>query len=137
MNKVFPQTIIENIGKNCCLVHCYIYCVGIAPSVSEYFRITLNAITAGVDISGVAPDCTVENAELFLNWLTGKRWHVTKKLVSNIKNIKEPTPVQYKAIGYTPHFVVVENGEIVFDGYENSKSVALGDPASARVITLA
>lgn len=130
------QSIIENIGKNCCLIHCYIYCAGIAPDTKEYFRITYDAIKAGVEVSGIENDCFVANPRLFLQWLTGKRYNIYKKVIGTISQIKAPTPVRYMAEGYTPHFVVVENGEIVFDGLENSKSVKLGRPIDARIIEL-
>lgn len=136
MNKEKIQTIIKEIGHNCCLVHCYLYCMGIEPSTKEYFRITYDAIDAGVEVAGVAKDCTVESARRFLRWLTGKEFTVTKKIISSIKDIKDPTPVLYQAAGFIPHFVVVENGEIVYDGYEDSQSVEQGHPISARIITL-
>lgn len=136
MNKEKIQSQIEIIGKYCCLVHCYIYCCGIAPDTKEYFKITYDAIKAGVDVSGVEWDCTVSNPELFIKWLTGRRVRVTKKVLTSIKDIKDPTPVSYVAAGFTPHFVVVENGAIVYDGYNNSQSVAKGRPADARIIKL-
>lgn len=130
------QSQIINIGHNCCLVHCYLYCIGIEPSTIEYFKITYDAIRAGVEKSGVESDCTVSNPERFLKWLTGKDFTVNKKVVVSIKDIKEPTPVRFVAPGYTPHFVVVENGEIVYDGYADSQSVAKGKAADARIIKL-
>lgn len=134
MNINAIQSVTETIGKNCCLVYSYIYSIGIKPDAIKYYEICFNAIKAGVNISGVAPDCTVENAERFLYWLTGKRYSVLKKVVASLDNIKEAAPVRFNAPGFIPHFVVVENGVIVFDGEEDSKSVKYGRPIDARII---
>lgn len=134
----FPQTtaaeIAENakeIGKNSCLAMCYIYCAGIDPDNEiEYIRTVNNAINAGI----LEKDCTVKDAERFLMWLTGRKTAVAKKTVSDIKDIKSPTPVRYKADGMGGHWVVVEDGKIVFNSITNSLNVTKGKPVEARVI---
>ena len=141
MERLHPQTDIENIGKYSCLLQCYIYCAGIQLDTLEYFKICLHAVNAGVMVSGVAGDCTVENASLFLEWLTGRHYLISKKVIYTINNIKPPTPVKYaytdnKGIRHE-HFVVVKDGVIVFDPLLNSNSVAKGRPESARIISIA
>lgn len=134
----FPQTtaaeIAENvkeIGKNSCLAMCYIYCSGIDPDNEiEYIRTVSKAIDAGI----LEKDCTVKDAERFLMWLTGRKTTVVKKTVTDIKEIKAPTPVRYIAGGMGGHWVVVEDGKIVFNSITNSLNVSKGKPAEARVI---
>lgn len=134
----FPQTTaleiadnIKEIGKNACLAMCYIYCAGVDPDNEiEYIRIVNNAIKAGI----IAKDCTVKSAEQFLQWLTGRKTTVVKKTVADIKEIKQAAPVRYIADGYFGHWVVVEDGKIVFNSLVNSINVTKGKPAEARII---
>lgn len=141
MERLHPQTDIENIGKYSCLLQCYIYCAGVQLDTLEYFKICLHAVNAGVMVSGVTGDCTVESAPLFLKWLTGKKWNVEKKVVCSIKNIKELTPVRYYYYDNEnkrhEHFVVVKDGVIVFNPLLNSNCVNKGLPDSARIISIA
>lgn len=137
--KAHPQTRINTIGKYGCLMFCYMYCCGIDPdNTAEYFKIASDAIDAGVDISGVAEDCTVMNAEKFIKWLTGRDVRVYKKVVANIVYIDKLTPVRFYYINEEAkridHFVVVEGGMVVFDPILDSRSVAIGRPDSARCI---
>ena len=139
MEKGHPQTRAEVIGKYGCLAFCYIYCMGIDPSnYPEYLKIVSDAIDEGVNISGIAPDCTVENADKFIKWLSGREVRVSHKVVASIKNIDKPTPVRFYYIDGEAkrhnHFVVVEAGQVVFDPIVDSRSVAIGHPDSARVI---
>lgn len=134
----FPQTTaleiadnIKEIGKNACLAMCYIYCAGIDPDNEiEYIRIVNNAIKAGI----IAKDCTVTDAERFLQHITGRKTTVVKKSVFDYAHLKEPTPVRFKADGLAGHWVVVENGKIVFNSLANSINVAKGKPIEARII---
>lgn len=134
----FPQTTaleiadnIKEIGKNACLAMCYIYCAGIDPDNEiEYIRIVNNAIKAGI----ISKDCTVKSAEQFLQWLTGRKTTVVKKSVFDYAHLKEPTPVRFKADGYSGHWVVVKDGKIVFNSLVNSINVTKGKPAEARII---
>lgn len=134
----FPQTTaleiadnIKEIGKNACLAMCYIYCAGVDPDNEiEYIRIVNNAIKAGI----ITKDCTVTDAERFLQHITGRKTTVVKKNVTDIKGIKQAAPVRYIADGYSGHWVVVEDGKIVFNSLVNSINVTKGKPAEARII---
>lgn len=140
----YPQTFAENvadnikeIGKNGCLAMCYIYCVGIEPNEEGFVQICSDAINAGK----LDKDCFVTDASDFLHWLTGKRYDVTKKQYNNIEDIKGPSPVCYTYNGKC-HWVVVENGKIVFNSLINSLCVTKGKPMenpknpNTRIITL-
>lgn len=139
MESAHPQTVINNIGKNCCLVACYLYCMGIDPDNDlEYYRLTRDAIKAGVKVSGIDWDCTVLNPVAFYKWVSGREVTVTKKTIVSIKDIVKPTPVRFYYIDEDgkshDHFVVVEGGMVVFDPTLDSRSVAIGHPDSARII---
>lgn len=134
----YPQTTaleisenIKQIGKNGCLAMCYIYCSGINPENElEYIRLVDRAIKENI----LEKDCTVKSAEQFLHNLTGRKTTVVKKSFFNIAAIKEPTPVRFKADGLAGHWVVVENGKIVFNSLLNSINVTKGSPVEARFI---
>lgn len=134
----FPQTTaleladnIREIGQNGCLAMCYIFCAGIDPENEiEYLRTVNNAIKANI----LGKDCTVKDAEKFIQWLTGRKTTVVKKSLQETSGITEPTPVRYKAEGRDGHWVVVENGKIVFNSVSNSVNVTKGKPVEARII---
>lgn len=132
-----PQTRALMIGKYGCLAMCYLYCMGIIPeSEGEMIKHISTAMDKGL----LDEECTVLNASALLQFFTGKNWHVEKKEIKDISRIKEPTPVRYvyfdekgKEHG---HWVVVEDGKIVFNSIADSVCMKIGKPASARIITL-
>lgn len=79
----------------------------------------------------------VLDAERLLNYITGKRFKVTKKAITGIEDIIKPTPVWYSIDGKSGHWVVVANGKIVFNPLEVSRNVNQGKPRDARIIELA
>ena len=110
---------------------CYIYCAGIDPDNEiEYLRIVDNAIKENI----LEKDCTVKDAERFLQYITGRKSTVIKRTITDINDIKDCTPIKYKADGLQGHWVVVENGKIVFNSLANSINVAKGKPTEARII---
>ena len=124
------QTRLYNIGKNCCLAWAYIYCSGRKFDILNYTKLVLDAQKRGfIDL-----ECNVLDGTKLMRWLTGDNTiRVTHKRIESIKNIKEPTPVKYYNLGYE-HFVVIKNGEIVFNEWDNSISIG-GRPISARIIS--
>lgn len=125
-----PQEKALLIGKYGCLAMCYMYCAGLEPSV-DFIKICSDAI----DVGFLDKECSVLDAEKFLAWLTGRTFEVTKKVCMSIDTIKAPAPVRYDYNG-TSHWVVIENGQIVFDplGMGNSICVKKGRPVTARII---
>lgn len=134
----YPQTTalslaknIPQIGKNGCLAMCYIWCAGIdEDNEIEYISICDRAIKNGL----LGEDCTVKDADRFLEWLTGRNARVVKKNIGDIDGITEAAPVRFIAEGFGGHWVVVENGRIVFNPLLNSVNVSRGNPKEARVI---
>ncbi len=126
-----PQTKVKLVADNCCLFMCYLYCVGFRTvSTSQWLLMLSQALDAKL----IDDECTVLNAEKLIDFFTKKKYGVSKKSISGIAGITSPTPVKYAAAGYIPHWVVVENGEIVFNPLLNSKSVTNGKPCDARIL---
>ena len=138
---IYPQTFasevaknIDAIGKYGCLAMCYLYCVGIRDNALEYIRILSDCMNKGI----LDNECTVLNAARFLEYVTGKRYEVTKEQFNDIKKVK-CYPVRYVYNG-RGHWVVVDNGKIVFNSLINSQCVTKGKPdtkENTRVIKLA
>lgn len=135
----YPQTTAKEIGKHCenigkygCLAMCYLYCMGFGGEDTDFIRLVASAIENGL----LDEECTVLDAEKYINWFSGRKVTVVKKKVSNIKDIKDLTPVAYDYNGKR-HWVVVQNGKIVFNSIMNSLCVNKGKPAEARIIKLA
>lgn len=129
-----PQTVIQEFNNNTCLFMCYIYCCGLLPdSLAGWLDYYIRALKAKcIDECGYVLD-----AEKLIRLVTGRRVSVTKKDIESIENITGPYPVMYSMNGgKSGHFVVVENGEIIFNPLEVSQNVNKGKPVSARIISL-
>lgn len=118
-----------SIGKYGCLAFCYLYCLGIEGDDM------LRQVARAMDKGFIASDCTVLDAGAFLEYFSGRKFNVEKKAINSIKEIKNPTPVRYDN-GASSHWVVVENGKIVFNSLEESFCVMNGKPSTARIITM-
>lgn len=79
-------------------------------------------------------ELTVLDAEKYLAFSNPAYCYtVTKLTINSIKDIKDATPVRFDRDDYG-HWVVVENGKIVFDSLDDSKCVKSGKPTTARII---
>lgn len=139
----YPQTFAQEVGKNMemigkygCLAMCYLYCMGIHDTV-EMIRIVSDCMDKGI----LDNECTVTDARKYLQYVTGKNYDVEKKQFNDMKKVN-CYPVRYTYNG-KGHWVVVENGRVVFNSLINSLCVTKGAPAkdsknpNTRVITLA
>lgn len=128
---MFPQSYATKFFNGVCLALCYLYCSEKkVDSELEATLLCLNALDKGL----LEEDGTVKSAYDLLKFYDGNSYDVFKKDISSISDIKEPTPVRYYAKGFIPHWVVVENGKIVFNPLLNSNSVNKGRPETARII---
>jgi hypothetical protein len=137
---IYPQTFAEEIADNIkpiakygCLAMCYLYCVGIEDTL-EMIRIISDCMKKGI----LDNECTVTNARRYLQYVTGKNYDVTKEQFNDLKKVKG-YPVRYVYNG-KGHWVVVDNGKIVFNSLINSQCVTKGKPdtkENTRVIKLA
>lgn len=123
------QTKAKMIGEFGCLFFCYLYCSG-------QYTDDKDAIVKACEFMDnrlLDADCTVLDADTLLWTLTGKRYRVTKEKISDISEIREKTPVKYQC-GQYGHWVVVENGKIIFNSLDWSNCVQNGKPVEMRVI---
>lgn len=128
----FPQTRAEAIGKYGCLAMCYLYALGIEGTAGDYLMMVSDAMDDGL----LDSECTVLDGAEYINRFAGKgRFTVRKQDIADISGIKARTPVRYDYSGRS-HWVVVEDGKIVFNPLESSVCVARGRPVTARVIEL-
>ncbi|MBQ0003599.1 MAG: hypothetical protein KBT21_08670 [Treponema sp.] len=127
-----PQTEMIKFSNNICLFMCYLFCVDIRPdSIAAWCRY----LAEGIGYKVLDDEGFVLDAPKLLKLLTGKEHTVFKVDLKGIEGIKNKTPVLYSMNGKTGHWVVVENGQIVFDPLIDSQNVKKGKPISARVIT--
>lgn len=113
-----------------CCAFTYLWCLGIDPTDIKAIQLVDDAITEGV----LDEECTVDWAR-FGAWITGRLFDVKFEHITEITHIKERTPVRYDYKGYS-HWVGVEKGMICFNSLEHSNCVELGQPTSARILTI-
>lgn len=123
------QDLAASIGAGGCLFFCYLYCSGAYTSESDALKKAAEAIENGT----IEKDCTVSHPERIFYENAGRRVRVIKKKISSLDEIKEKTPVNF-VNGNFNHWVVVENGKVVFNSLERSVCVAKGKPTEARII---
>lgn len=130
-----PQTAIQEFNNNTCLFMCYIYCCGLVPDTLEGW---LDYYIRALKAKCIGEDGFILDAEKLIFCLTGRKVSVTKKTIQSIEEVTGPYPVMYSMNGgKSGHFVVVENGKIVFNPLEVSQNVNKGEPVSMREIRLA
>lgn len=127
-----PQTKLIKVANNCCLFLCYLRYIGIIP---ENLINLVKYIEDAQKEKLIDEECTVLDAEKLLKHFSGKSFSVIKKAISSINDIKELSPVRFD-FGSNQHWVLVANGEIVFNSLEFSNCVAKGYPTTARIIKL-
>lgn len=123
------QDLAASIGAGGCLFFCYLYCSGAYTSESDALKKAAEAIENGT----IEKDCTVSHPERIFYENAGRRVRILRKKISSLDEIKEKTPVNF-VNGNFNHWVVVENGKIVFNSLEKSVCVAKGKPTEARII---
>lgn len=127
-----PQTEIKKITDNCCLFMCYLFCMGIEPENASSWLVYLSrALENGL----VDDECTVLDAQKLLFHVTGKKYAVEKKEIKSLAEVQKMAPVRFDYNGLS-HWVVVEEGKIVFNSLLNSNCVNKGKPTTARIIRL-
>ncbi len=116
--------------ENLCLFYCYAYCSGILYEVAEdaYDEAEYQRLKGTLGADGF-----VRDADKLLQNLTARYARVEKVKINSIADIKDETPVCYQ-YGDKTHWVVVRDGQIVFNSLEHSICVEKGEPVSARVI---
>lgn len=128
--EVQAPDIAEKFVKNLCLFYCYSYCCGITydTALAAWNEAERQRLNGCLDIDG-----TVLDADKLINKLTGRFVRVNKKDITDIKDIKEATPVRFD-YNKNQHWVVVQNGKIIFNSIRDSVCVRYGKPTTSRPI---
>ena len=129
--KHFHDPKLKAIKDYACCAFSLIYWLGIDPSDVEAIMLVSDLISG----HALDEDCTVYWAET-IRQLTGRTMEsLEKKPITTIKNIKEKTIVKFTR-GKFSHWVVVENGKVVFNSLKDSKCVSEGKPTECRIIKI-
>ena len=129
--KHFHDPKLKAIKDYACCAFSLIYWLGIDCE-------DVNAIMLVSDLmnhKALDVDCTVYWAEC-IKQLTGREMESLEKVqIKDIKKIKEKTIVKFTNGKYS-HWVVAENGKVVFNSLKYSKCVSEGKPTEARIIKI-
>ena len=128
------QDFFKSAGNGACLALCYIRAaLGEKATLQMMFDALYKA--AERNIVNVKKDCFVEDAIALMKVANPKKvYSVIKKDVSSISGIKLGA-IRYSYNGYS-HWVLIEDGKIVFNSLEDSQCVKYGTPKEARLITI-
>ncbi|WP_443741605.1 hypothetical protein [Treponema berlinense] len=130
LTSIYARKKPAEFADNLCLFFCYNFCKGkIFKDEKEAFDAAEKARLDGF----LGDDGFVLNAEAILREGNCFRWSVQKEKITTIDNVKKASPVCFEYKGHA-HWVVVENGKIVFNSLENSVCVKNGKPVSMRII---
>lgn len=125
------------MGDYMCLAACYSWIVSrdkFGESGEMIERKILHDIIEAYHKGILDDEITVLDGAAFLELCNPRnRYKVEKRRIITIDDIEEATPVRFDRDDYE-HWVVVENGKIVFDSLDDSKCVKFGMPTTARII---
>ena len=129
--KHFPTPKLKAIKDYACCAFSLIYWLGIdCEDVDAVMLVSDLMKHNALDV-----DCTVIWS-LCIKQLTGREMlSLEKKSITTIKNIKEKTIVKFTN-GKFSHWVVAENGKVIFNSLKYSKCVSEGKPTEARIIKI-
>ena len=129
--KHFPTPKLKAIKDYACCAFSLIYWLGIDCSDVDAIMLVSDLMKH----NALDVDCTVIWS-LCIKRLTGRELlSLEKKKITTIKNIKEKTIVKFSRGAYS-HFVVVENGKVVFNSLTYSRCVEDGVPTECRIIKI-
>ena len=128
------QDFFKSAGNGACLALCYIR-AALGKEATPQMMIDALYKAAERNIVNVKKDCFVEDAISLMKVANPKKvYSVVKKDVSSIAGIKLGA-VRYSYNGYS-HWVLIEDGKIVFNSLDDSQSVKYGTPKESRLITV-
>ena len=128
------QDFFKSAGNGACLALCYIR-AALGKEATPQMMIDALYKAAERNIVNVKKDCFVEDAISLMKVANPKKvYSVVKKDVSSISGIKLGA-VRYSYNGYS-HWVLIEDGKIVFNSLDDSQSVKYGTPKESRLITI-
>ena len=128
------QDFFKSAGNGSCLALCYIR-AALGKEATPQMMIDALYKAAERNIVNVKKDCFVEDAISLMKVANNKKvYSVIKKDVSYISGIKLGA-VRYSYNGYS-HWVLIEDGKVIFNSLEDSQCVKYGTPKEARLITI-
>lgn len=127
------QSLMKILADNCCLFMCYVEYCGIDPdTLSGWMPYFQHALEKKL----IDEESTVLQPEKLIYSLTGRTCTVEKLSLScELKDIKEKTIVKFSHNGYG-HWVIVENGEVIFNSLDYSNCVVKGKITDARIVKM-
>lgn len=132
------QSLCKRMGDYMCLAACYSWIVSrdkFGKSGEKIESKILHDIIRAYHEGILDDEITVLDAASFLELCDPfHKYEVEKRRIITIDDIVEATPVRFDRNDYS-HWVVVENGKIVFDSLDDSKCVKFGIPTTARIIS--
>ena len=129
--KHFPTPKLKAIKNYACCAFSLIYWLGFDCEDVDAIMLVSDLIKH----NALDPDCTVYWAEC-IRQLTGREMVSLEKVqIKDIKKIKEKTIVKFSNGGYS-HWVVCENGKVVFNSLSFSRCVEEGTPTECRIIKI-
>lgn len=143
------QSICTEIGESACLAFCYCFAAERLKSTFNYdsiagkatlFRDFLEAANLGY----IGEGCWVLNAEQIMNLVNNQHTFIVTKndnLNGSLDAIEDKlAAVRYSYTdakgGFHNHWILMNNGKVIFDSLDSSNSVKLGKPDQARIITV-
>ena len=128
------QDFFKSAGNGACLALCYIR-AALGKAATPQMMIDALYKAAERNIVNVKKDCFVEDAISLMKVANSKKvYSIVKKDISYISGIKLGA-VRYSYNGYS-HWVLIEDGKIVFNSLEDSQCVKYGTPKESRLITI-
>ena len=129
--KHFHDPKLKAIKDYACCAFSLIYWLGIDCSDVDAIMLVSDLMNhKALDV-----DCTVIWS-LCIKQLTGREMESLEKVqIKDLKKIKEKTIVKFTNGKYS-HWVVVENGKVVFNSLQYSNCVEKGKPTEARIIKI-
>lgn len=131
------QTFMEKAGKGACLALCYIQAALEKAEITPTMMFDILWEANGKGIIDANDDMFVKDAISLMKLANpNKKYSVVKQKISSLDELGVKTAcVNFKHNGYN-HWVLVEDGEIVFNSLDNSQCVKYGEPIDARIIKI-
>ena len=137
--QAFRIPMFEPIADGACCILTLMWCLRM-DKLTDYQAI--QTVHEMIYANAIKGDCTVKWYDA-VKWLTGRPLRrVDFKNIKSIKNIKERTPVLFRAENPDDpenpffHWVGVEDGEIRFNSLAYSRTIETGKPVECRVLVL-
>lgn len=129
------QDDIQKLAYNVCLFCCYykfteLKCGNAPLTLSLLLKLLSQAYEEGI----IDNECTVLDAVKLLRRF-GLKANVIKVPVKSLEEVKELAPVRFDYNGKS-HWVLVQNGKVVFNSLSSSVCVKNGKPSTMRSIII-